>query len=131
LHESEKEIPQAGRGANRHAQESACHSTSLRKGYDAAGNIHKTTISEINVACEACHGPGLRHVEWAKEARAPYTSQSDKGLVILSSRWNEVWKLPAAGARTAQRDRPAADALTLWNVERGDARNSLIKCGFP
>ena len=89
----------------------ACHSTNLKKGYDAASNNYKTTFSEINVACEACHGPGSRHVEWAKGARPPYTSQSDKGLVVLRSRWNEAWKLPAADARTAQRDKPAADAL--------------------
>ena len=44
-----------------------CHSTNLKKGYDAAGNTYKTTFSEINVACEACHGPGSRHVEWAKQ----------------------------------------------------------------
>jgi predicted CXXCH cytochrome family protein len=96
---------------NWNLQCAACHSTNLKKGYDAAGNTYQTTFSEINVACEACHGPGSRHVEWAKEARPLYTAQSDKGFVILRSRWNEAWKLPAAGARTAQRDQPAADAL--------------------
>jgi hypothetical protein len=37
-----------------------CHSTNLRKGYDAASDTYRTTYSEINVACEACHGPGSR-----------------------------------------------------------------------
>jgi predicted CXXCH cytochrome family protein len=96
---------------NWNLQCAACHSTNLKKGYDAASNTYKTTYSEINVACEACHGPGSRHVEWAKEARPPYSTGRDKGLVVLRSRWNEAWKLPAAGARTAQRDQPAADAL--------------------
>jgi len=96
---------------NWNLQCAACHSTNLRKGYDAGSNAYKTTFSEINVACEACHGPGSRHVKWAKEARPPNTSQSDKGLVVLRSRWSEAWKLPAADARTAQRDQPAADAL--------------------
>lgn len=89
----------------------ACHSTNLRKGYDAAGNAYKTTSSAINVACEACHGPGSRHLEWAKQARPPYSSQGGKGLVILKSRWSEAWKRPAE-AKTAERDQPAADALT-------------------
>ena len=55
---------------NWNLQCAACHSTNLKKGYDAAGNAYRTTFSEINVACEACHGPGSRHVEWAKKRQA-------------------------------------------------------------
>jgi len=101
----------AGLYQNWNLQCAACHSTNLKKGYDAASNTYKTTFSEINVACEACHGPGSHHVEWAKQARPPYSAQSDKGLVVLKSRWSEAWKFPEAGAKTAQRDKPAADAL--------------------
>jgi predicted CXXCH cytochrome family protein len=50
-------------------------------------------------------------VEWAKQALPPYASQSDKGLVVLRSRWNEAWKFAATDAASAQRDQPAADAL--------------------
>jgi len=50
-------------------------------------------------------------VEWAKHARAPYSPESDKGLTVLRSRWNEAWKYPASDAKTAQRDKSAADAL--------------------
>ena len=96
---------------NWNLQCAACHSTNLKKGYDAASNSYKTTFDEINVACEACHGPGSRHVEWAKHARAPYSPESDKGLTVLRSRWNEAWQYPAADAKTAQRDKSAADAL--------------------
>jgi predicted CXXCH cytochrome family protein len=88
-----------------------CHSTNLRKGYDAASHSYKTTFSEINVACESCHGGGSRHIEWAKQARPPYATEIDKGLVLLKSRWNAAWKYPAADAKTAQRDKSAADAL--------------------
>jgi predicted CXXCH cytochrome family protein len=44
-----------------------CHSTGLRKGYDAQARRYDTTWAEIDVACEACHGPGSRHVARAKE----------------------------------------------------------------
>ena len=42
-----------------------CHSTGVRKGYDAAANRFHTTWSDINVGCEACHGPGSRHIAWS------------------------------------------------------------------
>jgi predicted CXXCH cytochrome family protein len=100
-----------GRYQNWNLQCAVCHSTNLKKGYDAASNTYKTTFSEINVACESCHGAGSRHIEWAKQARPPYAPGSDKGLVVLKSHWNEAWKFPAADATTARRDRSAADAL--------------------
>ena len=39
-----------------------CHSTGLRRQFDAASARYDTRWSEINVACEACHGPGADHV---------------------------------------------------------------------
>ncbi len=46
-----------------------CHSTDLHKNYDAATRTYKTTFARIDVGCQACHGPGSRHVEWAEHAR--------------------------------------------------------------
>ena len=43
-----------------------CHSTGVRKNYDAANDKFATTWAEINVGCEACHGQGSRHVAWAR-----------------------------------------------------------------
>ncbi len=55
-----------------------CHSTNLKKNLrvrptDSVISIpdplvsYETTWSEINVSCEACHGPGSHHVEWARK----------------------------------------------------------------
>jgi predicted CXXCH cytochrome family protein len=115
----------AGLYQNWNLECAACHSTNLKKGYDAASNTYKTTFSEINVACEACHGPGSRHLEWAKQARAPYPRQGDKGLVVLRTNWKDAWKFPAKDAEHAERDRPA-DAAAMNTCSACHARRSTI-----
>ena len=52
-----------------------CHSTAVRKNYDASADRFSTSWSEISVGCEACHGPGSRHVQWAKSG-APSSDSS-------------------------------------------------------
>ncbi|MDJ0958914.1 MAG: tetratricopeptide repeat protein [Arenicellales bacterium] len=61
-----------------------CHSTNLRRNYDPKSNTYDTTWSELNVACEACHGPALKHVEWAKEADRE--EKNAYGLIVDISR---------------------------------------------
>jgi tetratricopeptide (TPR) repeat protein len=46
-----------------------CHSTNLAKNYNPATRSFKTKWSEINVACEACHGPASSHLAWASKTR--------------------------------------------------------------
>ena len=89
-----------------------CHSTGLRKNYDAATNSYRTHWRELNVSCEACHGPGSRHADWAKTASKPYQADDHKGFANpTASRWREAWKFPEAGSRYARRDRPPDPAV--------------------
>ena len=46
-----------------------CHSTNVDKKFDVATNTYNTTFSEINVACESCHGAASDHLTWAQRAR--------------------------------------------------------------
>jgi predicted CXXCH cytochrome family protein len=111
---------------NWNLQCAACHSTNLRKGYDEASNSYETSFSELNVSCEACHGPGSRHADWASEAKAPYRADDDKGLAVtLHSRWDAAWKFPEAGAVIAQRDE-AADATVMNDCAACHARRSTL-----
>jgi predicted CXXCH cytochrome family protein len=59
-----------------------CHSTNLVKNYDADTKTFATTWSEIDVSCEACHGPGSRHVEWAKLPPMARPASENYELVI-------------------------------------------------
>ncbi len=45
-----------------------CHSTDVKKNFDAKKNTYATTFSEIHVGCEACHGPASAHVDLANAA---------------------------------------------------------------
>ncbi len=102
-----------------------CHSTGLRKGYDAATNSYHTTWKELNVSCEACHGPGSRHVDWAKTGK-PYKNTENKGFsASTNSRWDTAWKFPDAGAHYAQRDH-AADPAVNNTCSACHARRSTL-----
>ena len=69
----------------------SCHSTEVHKNYDASHDSFHTTYSEINVACEACHGEGSRHVDWANKG-ADVKAQPDMGLAVLfDERSNANW----------------------------------------
>ena len=47
-----------------------CHSTRVAKNYDAESDSYATTWHEIDVGCQACHGPGSEHLEWAERYAA-------------------------------------------------------------
>lgn len=80
-----------------------CHSTDLQKRYDPERNVYDTRYAEINVACEACHGPGARHVRWAEAAAdggvagpagADATDAASRGLLVdLKDRDGGTWRI--------------------------------------
>ena len=92
-----------------------CHTTDLKKNFNLSTNTYATTWASLGVTCEACHGPGFRHVAWAKTGsiRAPSdkSGSSDKARMGLEA-WLKAtdsgqWKMnPATG--TARRTEPLA-----------------------
>ena len=59
-----------------------CHSTNLKKNYDLKTNTYHTTFEEIDVSCEACHGPGSLHVQLA-ESNSPFWDRK-RGYAITA-----------------------------------------------
>lgn len=53
-------------GQNWNGMCAECHSTNLQKNYNPQTDTYRSTWSEIDVSCEACHGPGSLHVAWAQ-----------------------------------------------------------------
>jgi len=90
-----------------------CHSTGLRKHYDAKTDRFATSWAEISVGCETCHGQGSNHAAWARDRKSwwPFGRREDpnKGLLVAFDERRDVsWPIdPNSG--TSRRSRaPAA-----------------------
>jgi predicted CXXCH cytochrome family protein len=83
-----------------------CHSTDVRKNYDATTDTFKTTWTELSVGCESCHGPGSAHLAWARSG----SHDPDNGLTVaLDERRGARWAIdPSTGNAVRSRDRKHA-----------------------
>lgn len=53
-----------GRGMVWNQMCATCHNTRVRKNYDAKTDGYHTTMAEMTVSCESCHGPMKAHNDW-------------------------------------------------------------------
>lgn len=62
---------------NWNARCAQCHSTKLSREYDVETDSYNSRWKEINVACEACHGPASKHLQLKKAAKTGVNSGFD------------------------------------------------------
>ncbi|MEN8176687.1 MAG: ammonia-forming cytochrome c nitrite reductase subunit c552, partial [Pseudomonadota bacterium] len=105
---------------------SECHSTGLRKNYDVDKDSFRTTWAEIDVGCEACHGPGSRHVAWEKQEDGRKDRADDRGLAVrLDERESVVWKIqPESG--NARRSAPKSTEREIQICARCHSRRGIM-----
>jgi Flp pilus assembly protein TadD len=112
---------------NWNSQCAECHTTNLRKGYRLDEDRFHTAYSEASVSCEACHGPGARHVEWAEAARARGREpRGEPGLIVrFVERRSREWEMD----RRRGIARPTKFLPTRFEVEtcaRCHARRGML-----
>ncbi|NOX45811.1 MAG: tetratricopeptide repeat protein [Chlorobi bacterium] len=69
-------------GQNWNGMCAECHSTNLKKNYDPNTHVFNTTWSEIDVSCEACHGPGSEHNKWAALGEGKRPEMANSGFEV-------------------------------------------------
>ncbi|MEM1403816.1 MAG: tetratricopeptide repeat protein [Pseudomonadota bacterium] len=97
-----------------------CHSTDVKKNYDAASRTFDTTFFEEDVGCEACHGPGSGHVSAAKKSRLAGIPNAGF-LVDLAARgeWEYAEGASIAHRRTALNGQQQIDTCGRCHARRG------------
>ena len=102
-----------------------CHSTNVVKGYDGARRQYTTTYDQIDVGCEACHGPGSRHVELANAGKIDRSQSSVEMGLALSLAARGQWRR-APGDDIAQRVTPLTDQTQVDNCGRCHSRRATL-----
>jgi predicted CXXCH cytochrome family protein len=103
-----------------------CHSTDLRKRFDAERGTYDTRFAELDVACEACHGPGSRHAGWAE---AGVRAGADPGLGVRFGEATPARWVFDEGKPIARRERPLASHAELEACAPCHARRSTLREG--
>lgn len=107
-----------------------CHSTNLRKNYSVEADAYETTWSEIDVACEACHGPGSRHVDMMRGGTSDIDAGPGSGLqVALGSDGQAAWVFDEGEATAHRREALDNDAV-LQTCARCHSRRTWIWDGY-
>lgn len=106
-----------------------CHSTNLRRNFDVSQDRYATTWSELNVACEACHGPASNHLTWANKRPGWEQIGTGKGLAVALDERREVhWSIDAATGN-ATRSRPLASHREVETCATCHARRTPLVDG--
>ena len=108
-----------------------CHSTNVKKGYTAATNTYATTWSELDVSCEACHGPGSAHVAWAEAVKAGKAKKedADKGLAVVLKNDKATWDIDMKTG-IAKRSVPLISHAEIETCARCHARRSVVAADY-
>ncbi|MFQ5571635.1 MAG: tetratricopeptide repeat protein [Rhodothermales bacterium] len=104
----------------------SCHSTNLKKGYDVETDQYTTSWSEVDVSCEACHGPASQHLEWANAGEEEKVTFQDKGLLVPLGEAKEARWEQDASRNAPRRHPPLQGSVQVETCARCHARRTSL-----
>jgi tetratricopeptide (TPR) repeat protein/nitrate/TMAO reductase-like tetraheme cytochrome c subunit len=105
-----------------------CHSTALAKNYDLEKNAYETRWSEIDVSCEACHGPASLHLAWAERPEGERGAAN--GLTVdLSDNDGGTWVMNMETG-LSKRVPPRSSRVEVETCARCHARRSAQQADY-
>jgi tetratricopeptide (TPR) repeat protein len=108
-----------------------CHSTALEKNYDPQTGSYDSRWSEIDVACESCHGPASAHVQWASAERdGGRPLGSAHGLEVRLREDEEAAWVFDDDTGIARRTRPRDSRTQIETCARCHSRRSVIAADY-
>ncbi|MGI9381753.1 MAG: multiheme c-type cytochrome, partial [Methyloligellaceae bacterium] len=111
-----------------------CHQTNFVKGYAPKAGSYQSRWSELNVACESCHGPGAAHVLWARDPEAFRQRQrggvDDKGLSVAFAKGNAETEIQLCATCHSRRSSLGADSAPPGAKFADHYRLALLRDGL-
>ncbi len=110
-----------------------CHSTGLKRNYNAQADTFSTEWKEIDVSCEACHGPGADHAAQAGSSVISkwFTGYGVKNKFGLIVRFADSASHPASPTSQGTHQAITADSkLEVAACARCHARRMALRTDF-
>jgi tetratricopeptide (TPR) repeat protein len=99
-----------------------CHSTDVRKNYQADTRSFDTQFEELNVGCEACHGPGEQHQALAASGKL---AKAENGGFPTALAQRGQWAFPPK-AHIARRTNSKQSNAQIDNCGRCHSRRGTL-----
>lgn len=116
-----------GREQNWNYMCAECHSTKLVKNYELSSDSYETSWSEINVGCEACHGPASNHVA---QAEAGEFSSRYGLLTNLDDNGRAIWEMNAATGIAVRSELRMRAPIQPESCGRCHSRRSVVTAEY-
>lgn len=107
-----------------------CHSTNLKKNYSEKDSSYNTTWSEINVSCEACHGPASEHISWAEKPEDKSNKQVNGLTIHLLKPANRHWIINAKTGKPELSGRSSTSQAEIQVCAKCHSRRAQLDDDF-
>lgn len=105
-----------GRGMVWNQMCASCHNTRVRKNYDLETDSYRTSMKELTVSCESCHGPMKAHDDWQRQYQGKGKPAGEKDPTLVKwSRDQHVENCAGCHARRGEITGDFVPGESFWD----------------